>query len=80
MDLNVVNVECIVQGLRVYNKYNPRSDLKEDHDYWKLVLKEADKLDHKLYCILHGYRCVGTRLKKNEGILKQRGLFCGANN
>jgi len=38
--------------------------------YGKKVLREADKLDHKLYCILHGYRCIGTRLKLDNGILK----------
>ena len=70
MDYNIVNIECLIQGQREYNKYDPRPDLKEDHGYWRLVLKEADKLDHNLYCILHGYRCVGTRVKVDEGILK----------
>jgi len=70
MDLDVINIETFIQGQQFYNKYDPRSDLKEDHNYWKLVLREAGKLDHKLYCILHGYRCFGNRLTIDDGILK----------
>ena len=70
MDLDVMNVECFIQGQRECNKYDPRPDLKDDHKYWKLVLREADKLDHNLYSILHGYRCIGTRLKKDDEVLK----------
>ena len=70
MDYNIVNIECLIQGEREYNKYDPKPDLDRDHEYWKLVLKEAVKLDHDLYGILDGYRCVGTRLIKEDGKLK----------
>jgi len=70
MDNNLIDFVSFVYNQRECNKYDPRPDLKKDHDYWKLVLKEADKLDHKLYCILHGYRCIGTRLIKDDGVLK----------
>jgi|SRR6056297_128582 len=70
MDLDVINIETFIRGQRYYNKYDPRSDLKQDHKLWVLVLNQAEKLDHDLYCILHGYRCVGTRLKEVDGILK----------
>ena len=70
MDKRIIDFNCFVQGWRECNKYDPRSDLKEAHDYWELVLREADKLDHDLYCILHGYRCIGTRLKKDYDVFK----------
>jgi len=52
-----------IEELREKNRYDPRPDLKEDHDYWQAVLKEAEKLDKQIYSNLHGFRCAGCRLK-----------------
>ena len=70
MDNNLIDFVSFVYNQRECNKFDPRHDLDSDHEYWQLVLKEADKLDHTLYGILHGYRCVGTRLIKEDGRLK----------
>ena len=70
MDNNLIDFVSFVYNQRECNKFDPRHDLDSDHEYWQLVLKEADKLDHTLYGILHGYRCVGTRLKIDDEILK----------
>ena len=44
-------------------RHDPRPDIEEDHKYWKLVLKEAEKIDKELYFNLHGFRCVGAKLE-----------------
>ncbi len=63
-----------LQELRQENKYNPRPDLEEDSQLWEQVLKTAEKIDFKVYSILHGFRCGGAKLiiKNNQLLLNPR--------
>lgn len=45
---------------------DPRPDLKEDSELWTAILKNAARSNLELYGILHGFRCMGTRLKHNS--------------
>jgi len=63
-------LEDFLQLERKKNRYDPRKDLSEDHELWQVVLKEAGKVDRQLYGNLHGFRCMGCRLKKNKNILR----------
>lgn len=43
---------------------DPRPDLKEDSRLWNLLLDIAYKNDKELAGTLHGFRCMGTRIKE----------------
>ena len=65
--IDEVAYQRFIQEKREENKFDPRQDLKEDSDLWKLFLKTAYNEDTKVYEIMHGYRCLGTRLKVEDG-------------
>ncbi len=44
-------------------RYDPRPDLKDDHEFWTVVLQMAEKANGEAYGNLHGMRCMGTRLE-----------------
>jgi len=52
------------------HKYDPRPDIKEDHQLWQLLLREAEQVDKQLYSNLHGFRCVGAKLNINDDEMK----------
>lgn len=45
---------------------DPRPDLAEDSTLWSLVLSVACETNPQLAANLHGFRCIGTRLKRNR--------------
>ncbi len=45
---------------------DPRPDLYEDSTLWSLVLEIAHKTNPQLAANLHGFRCIGTRLKRSR--------------
>jgi len=53
-----------------FYKYDPRPDLKQDHQYWKLLLKEAEKRNLTIYNSLHGFRCIGATLQIKDNKIK----------
>lgn len=46
--------------------FDPRPDLAEDSTLWSLVLSVACEINPQLAANLHGFRCIGTRLKRNK--------------
>jgi hypothetical protein len=64
---------------------DPRPDLAEDSALWSLLLEIARGTNLQLAANLHGFRCIGTRLKRNrkwglvmEPILPGKGAEAGA--
>ena len=51
-------------------RYDPRPDLKDDHNYWEEVLKTAEQVDEKIYSNLHGFRAVGAVLQVKDNKLR----------
>ena len=51
-------------------RYDPRPDLKDDHNYWIEILKNAEQIDEKLYSNLHGFRAVGAVLQVKDNKLR----------
>lgn len=45
---------------------DPRPDLEEDSALWGLLLGIASETNLQLAANLHGFRCIGTRLKRNR--------------
>lgn len=45
---------------------DPRPDLAEDFTLWSLLLKIVRETNPQLAANLHGFRCIGTRLKRNR--------------
>lgn len=45
---------------------DPRPDLVEDSILWATFLKHAVQLNFEVYGVLHGFRCMGSRLKHNS--------------
>lgn len=45
---------------------DPRPDLAEDSILWTAFLKHAAQLNLEIYGVLHGFRCMGSRLKHNS--------------
>jgi hypothetical protein len=45
---------------------DPRPDLTEDTVLWSIVLDVARETNPQLAANLHGFRCIGTRLKRNR--------------
>jgi len=45
---------------------DPRPDLAEDSALWSLLLNVAHEINPQLAGNLHGFRCSGTRLKRNK--------------
>jgi len=65
--------------------FDPRPDLAEDSALWSLLLEIARGTNLQLAANLHGFRCIGTRLKRNrkwglvmEPILPGKGAEAGA--
>ena len=46
--------------------FDPRPDLVEDSVLWSLLLNVARETNSQLAANLHGFRCIGTRLKRNK--------------
>ena len=67
-----INFENYIKDLREKNRYDPRQDLWEDSNYWKVVLKEAEKVNKWVYGVLHGFRCGGAKLTYDNGKIKMR--------
>lgn len=67
-----INFETYIKDLREKNRYDPRQDLWEDSNYWKIVLKEAEKVSQEVYGVLHGFRCGGAKLTYKEDKIKMR--------
>jgi hypothetical protein len=67
-----INFETYIRDLREKNRYDPRQDLWEDSNYWKIVLKEAEKISQEVYGFLHGFRCGGAKLNFSDGKIKMR--------
>jgi hypothetical protein len=55
-----------LKKIRQKNKFDPRKDLEDDSELWKKFLKFAYEKDKEVYNIMHGFRCKGTRLKKDK--------------
>lgn len=51
-------------------KYDPRPEFEGDSKIWQLLLEKAEQIDGQLYGNLHGFRCIGSRLKVENGSLK----------
>lgn len=49
-----------------FRSADPRPDLAEDSTLWSLVLSVACEINPQLAANLHGFRCIGTRLKRNK--------------
>ncbi|MCF8002008.1 MAG: hypothetical protein K9K76_09150 [Halanaerobiales bacterium] len=64
-----LSTEEYLQEERKKAKYDPRPDIKEDHNLWQLVLKKAEKTSKQLYGNLHGFRIAECRL-----VLAENGL------
>lgn len=45
---------------------DPRPDMVDDHHLWSDLLYLAAQRDEILASILHGFRCMGTRLRRNK--------------
>ncbi len=45
---------------------DPRPDMAEDHQFWGDLLYLAAQKNEMLAGILHGFRCKGTRLRRNS--------------
>jgi len=45
---------------------DPREDLRQDSKLWVELLKKARSRNYDLYCELHGFRCMGTRIKRTQ--------------
>jgi hypothetical protein len=45
---------------------DPRPDLTDDHHLWNDFSYLAAQRDEMLAGVLHGFRCMGTRLRKNS--------------
>ena len=45
---------------------DPRPDLEEDHHLWVKVLTEAYRRNVELFGVLHGLRCMETRIEKTS--------------
>lgn len=52
------------------HRYDPRPDIAHDHQLWKLLLTEAEKVDRQLFGNLHGFRCIGAELQVSDNKLK----------
>jgi hypothetical protein len=63
------DMEKYLQQEREKNRYDPRSDVQEDHYIWQKLLKTAKELDYMGYGLLHGLRCAGCHLKVEKGKL-----------
>ena len=59
-----------VNKIQSESKFDPRRDLKEDSSLWQELLQVAYQENDKIYEIMHGYRCLGTRLKCIEGKIR----------
>lgn len=46
---------------------DPRPDLAEDSAWWSRLLTLAHERDEELGGILHGFRCLGRRLRRRDG-------------
>lgn len=60
-------LDCIREAVTHFqNKkiQDPRPDLKEDSRLWHKLLKLAYEKNKNLAGVLHGFRCMGTRIKK----------------
>ena len=49
-----------------FRSADPRPDLTEDTVLWSIVLDVARETNPQLAANLHGFRCIGTRLKRNK--------------
>ena len=67
VDLN--NLEEVLERLKIQD---PRPDLAEDSELWKVLLNMAQEQNPMLAGVLHGFRCLGTRIRqaKNGYILR----------
>lgn len=45
---------------------DPRPDLSDDHHLWNDLLYIAAQKNEMLAGVLHGFRCMGTRIRKNR--------------
>jgi hypothetical protein len=58
--------ELVLKEAAPYYIIDPRPDLEEDHHLWKQLLTIAHSKDEELAKVLHGLRCGGTRIKKEN--------------
>lgn len=55
---------------------DPRPDLKEDSNLWRVFLTEARKVGEACFEVHHGARCLGLRLiEQDDGTVKFRPLY-----
>ncbi|MFA6998790.1 MAG: hypothetical protein WC198_06495 [Victivallaceae bacterium] len=51
--------------IEVISFFDPRPDLSEDNILWSILLELANETNTQLAANLHGFRCAGTRLRRN---------------